>query len=55
MALPKGDQRWQDLVNDYLRQVKTDGRWEEMARRWFGEQGALPFPAGFRPVHESGR
>jgi polar amino acid transport system substrate-binding protein len=55
MALPKGDQRWRDLVNDYLQQVKSDGRWEEMAKLWFGEEGARPFPAGFRPDSESGR
>lgn len=55
MALPKGDHRWRDLVNAYLHQVQSDGRWEEMASRWFGEEGALPFPAGFRPDNESGR
>ena len=55
LALPKGDHRWRELVDDYLRQVKTDGRWEEMARRWFGEAGAQPFPAGFQPEDEGGR
>ncbi len=55
MALPKGDHRWRDLVNAYLHQLQSDGRWEEMASRWFGEEGALPFPAGFRPDNESGR
>jgi len=35
-GLKQGDSEWQRFVNDVMKQVEDDGRWEEAYQKWVG-------------------
>jgi hypothetical protein len=42
-------------MNSYLNDLDKRGRWDAMARRWFGDRAPLPSPQGHRPEQRGTR